>query len=91
MTLLAKASLARERAGPERVQSPRAALLRNRRVLFLVAGHFLSALAPMMQRALVLIWVYALTGSGKDVGFVGLAEALALLAAAPLAGVFADR
>lgn len=66
-------------------------LLRNRGFLALLGGFFLSLLAPWCQRTMVLIWVYALTGSGVGVSLVGLAEALPLLLLAPVAGVFVDR
>lgn len=66
-------------------------LLRNRGFAFLLGGQLLSLLAPWSQRTAVLIWVYALTGSGVGVSLVGLAEALPLLLLAPFAGVFVDR
>lgn len=79
-------------AGPAITASgEQAALLRNRGFLFLLGGFFLSLLAPWCQRTMVLIWVYALTGSGLGVSLVGLAEALPLLLLAPVAGVFVDR
>ena len=68
-----------------------AALLHDRGFCYLLVGHFLSALAPMTQRAAVLLWVYALTGSGTAVGLVGVAEGLALVGVAPFAGVLVDR
>lgn len=59
--------------------------------MLLLVGHFLSALAPMTQRAAVLFWAYALTGSGAAVGLVGVAEAVALAVVAPFGGVLVDR
>lgn len=67
------------------------ALLRNQGFRYLLAGQFLSLLAPWCQRTMVLIWVYALTKSGTGVSLMGLAEALPLLLLAPVAGVFVDR
>jgi len=66
-------------------------LLRERGFALLWIGQSLSSLADWALRAVVLIWVYALTGSGVAVSVVGLAEALPLLLAAPFAGVFVDR
>ncbi len=66
-------------------------LLRERGFALLWIGQSLSSLADWALRAVVLIWVYALTGSGIAVSVVGLAEALPLLLAAPFAGVFVDR
>ena len=74
-----------------RSSSGQAALLHDRGFCYLLVGHFLSALAPMTQRAAVLLWVYAMTGSGAAVGLVGVAEGLALVGVAPFAGVLADR
>lgn len=67
------------------------ALLRIPGFRLLLAGFFLSALAPWAGRTAVLIWVYSLTHSGVMVSLVGLAEALPLLLLAPVAGVFVDR
>jgi MFS family permease len=66
-------------------------LLRNAGFRLLLAGFFLSTVAPWAGRTAILIWVYALTGSGVMVSLVGLAEALPLLLLAPVAGVFVDR
>jgi MFS family permease len=66
-------------------------LLRLRAFRLLLAGFFLSALAPWAQRTAVLIWVFSLTHSGVMVSLVGLMEALPLLVLAPVAGVFVDR
>ena len=66
-------------------------LLRNRGFALLWAGQFLGLMADWSLRTMVLIWVYGLTHSGIAVSFVGLAEALPLLALAPIAGVFVDR
>jgi hypothetical protein len=43
------------------------ALLQNRGFRYLLAGQFLSLVAPWCQRTMVLIWVYALTKSGTGV------------------------
>ena len=67
------------------------ALLRNAGFRLLLAGFFLSTVAPWAGRTAILIWVYALTRSGVTVSLVGLAEALPLLLLAPVAGVFVDR
>ena len=74
-----------------RSSTGQAALLHDRGFCYLLVGHFLSALAPTTQRAAVLLWVYAMTGSGAAVGLVGVAEGLALVGVAPFAGVLADR
>ncbi|HWE60861.1 MAG TPA: MFS transporter [Chloroflexota bacterium] len=66
-------------------------LLRIPGFRLLLAGFFLSALAPWAQRTAMLIWVFSLTHSGVMVSLVGLMEALPLLVLAPLAGVFVDR
>lgn len=66
-------------------------LLRVRGFRLLLAGFFLSAMAPWAQRTAVLIWVFSLTHSGVMVSLVGLMEALPLLLLAPVAGVFVDR
>lgn len=66
-------------------------LLRNAGFRLLLAGFFLSTVAPWAGRTAILIWVYALTRSGVTVSLVGLAEALPLLVLAPVAGVFVDR
>lgn len=71
--------------------TPQSALLHNRGFGCLLVGHFLSALAPMTQRTAVLLWAYALTGSGAAVGLVGVAEGLAVIALAPVAGVLVNR
>jgi len=62
-------------------------LLRDRGFALLWSGQFLGTLADWALRTLVLIWVYGVTRSGVAVSLVGLAEALPLLALAPLAGV----
>jgi predicted MFS family arabinose efflux permease len=67
------------------------ALLQNRGFRYLLAGQFLSLVAPWCQRTMVLIWVYALTKSGTGVSLMGLSEALPLLLLSPVAGVFVDR
>jgi MFS family permease len=67
------------------------ALLQNRGFRYLLAGQFLSLVAPWCQRTMVLIWVYALTKSGTGVSLMGLSEALPMLVLAPVAGVFVDR
>ena len=66
-------------------------LLHNRGFVLLWSGQFLGILADWSLRTAVLIWVYTLTRSGVAVSLVGLAEALPLLALAPVAGVFVDR
>lgn|GEM_PF-5775420 len=66
-------------------------LLANRGFRYLLAGQFLSLIAPWCQRTMVLIWVFALTQSGTGVSLMGLAEALPMLLLAPVAGVFVDR
>jgi MFS family permease len=66
-------------------------LLRLPAFRLLLAGFFLSTLAPWAQRTAVLIWVFSLTHSGVMVSLVGLMEALPLLVLAPVAGVFVDR
>ena len=66
-------------------------LLHNRGFVLLWSGQFLGILADWSLRTAVLIWVYKLTRSGVAVSLVGLAEALPLLALAPVAGVFVDR
>jgi len=66
-------------------------VMRNRGFALLWSGQFLGILADWSLRTMVLIWVYGLTHSGVAVSLVGLAEALPLLALAPLAGVFIDR
>jgi len=66
-------------------------LLRTRGFALLWCGQSLSGLADSSLRPLVLIWVYTLTRSATTVSLVGLAEALPLLALAPVAGVFVDR
>ncbi|HEY8741454.1 MAG TPA: MFS transporter, partial [Chloroflexota bacterium] len=67
------------------------ALFGNRGFRYLLAGQFLSLIAPWCQRTMVLIWVFALTKSGTGVSLMGLAEALPMLLLAPVAGVFVDR
>ena len=66
-------------------------LLHNRGFVLLWSGQFLGILADWSLRTMVLIWVYGLTRSDVAVSLVGLAEALPLLALAPVAGVFVDR
>ena len=66
-------------------------LPRNTGFALLWSGQFLGTLADWSLRTMMMIWVYGLTRSGVAVSVVGLAEALPLLALAPLAGVFVDR
>lgn len=67
------------------------ALLRVPGFRLLLAGFFLSAVAPWAGRTAILIWAYSLTHSGVTVSLVGLMEALPFLVLAPVAGVLVDR
>ncbi|MFD8158665.1 MFS transporter [Streptomyces malaysiensis] len=66
-------------------------VLRQRDFALYWAGVVLSQIGTRGAVAANLYQVYELTGSTAQVGLVGLAQAVALLALSPLGGVYADR
>lgn len=66
-------------------------LLCNRSFVLLWLGQMLGVLADWALRALLLIWVFHLTGSGVAVSLVGVAAIAPMLIVGPVAGVFVDR
>ncbi|MFA9446487.1 MFS transporter [Egicoccus sp. AB-alg6-2] len=69
----------------------RPAVLRHRDFNLYWSGVVLSEIGTRGTFAAVLYHVYLLSGSSLQVGFVGLAQAVALLVLSPLGGAIADR
>lgn len=70
---------------------PRPAITKHRDFNLYWTGVVLSEIGTRGTFAAVLYHVYQLSGSSLQVGFVGLAQAVALLVISPLGGAIADR